>query len=259
MGTDLQGRDYTKAAIRALRDALWHNSLTIAPALGCDRDAMQVDIEVGVAQPDAVDTSAVAAVLPYGQGRVRVSHGGLDVVSNAGQSHSVIANVAAVVYLDLSCAVLPAQRVGAPVAATESFPATGVSEVSGKRAITDESEQRQIILEMGSGNDLYGEDYTKACRRAVHDAMHHSTLILFRSLGIDYDLMDIRLRLGVQAPDAVDRAAVAAEIPFGSVTVDVESGGLNVVDPDDGTTTVIATAALAVSLPRTALAGWASS
>ena len=34
MGTDIRGGDCTKAAARALRDALWHNSLTIAPALG---------------------------------------------------------------------------------------------------------------------------------------------------------------------------------------------------------------------------------
>ena len=29
MGTDIRGGDSTKAAVRALRDALWHNSLTI--------------------------------------------------------------------------------------------------------------------------------------------------------------------------------------------------------------------------------------
>src|ERR1041384_6105819 len=34
MGTDIRGADPTKAACRALRDALWHNSLSIAPALG---------------------------------------------------------------------------------------------------------------------------------------------------------------------------------------------------------------------------------
>ena len=32
MGTDIRGADYTKAAVRALRDALWHNSLTVATA-----------------------------------------------------------------------------------------------------------------------------------------------------------------------------------------------------------------------------------
>ena len=42
---------------------------------------------------------------------------------------------------------------------------------------------KRIILEMGTGNDLYGEDYTKAACRAVDDALHHSSLILFRSLG----------------------------------------------------------------------------
>ena len=38
MGTDLQGADYTKAAVRALKDALWHNSLTMAPAFGFPRE-----------------------------------------------------------------------------------------------------------------------------------------------------------------------------------------------------------------------------
>ena len=32
MGTDIRGADYTKAAVRALRDALWHNSLSVANA-----------------------------------------------------------------------------------------------------------------------------------------------------------------------------------------------------------------------------------
>ena len=30
---------------------------------------------------------------------------------------------------------------------------------------------KRIILEMGMGNDLYGEDYTKAACRAVEDAI----------------------------------------------------------------------------------------
>lgn len=62
MGTDLRGQDYTKAAIRGLKDALWHNSLTVAPALGYSPEDMQVDIEVAVAEPDKVDKQAVAAV-----------------------------------------------------------------------------------------------------------------------------------------------------------------------------------------------------
>ena len=105
---------------------------------------------------------------------------------------------------------------------------------------------KRIILEMGTGNDLYGEDYTKASRRAVQDALHHSSLILFRSLGLDRDAMQVHVSIGVQKPELVDCTAIAAEIPFGSVTADAQVGGLNVVDAEAGTTSVIASAAIAV-------------
>lgn len=101
MGTDLQGQDYTKAAVRALKDALWHNSLTVAPALGYPRESMEVDVEIGVAQPDKVDIAAVAAVLPYGSAQVSVVKGGLDIPSEDGSKVTVMANAAAVVYLDI--------------------------------------------------------------------------------------------------------------------------------------------------------------
>lgn len=101
MGTDLQGQDYTKAAVRALKDALWHNSLTVAPALGYPRESMEVDVEIGVAQPDKVDIAAVAAVLPYGSAQVSVVKGGLDIPSEDSSKVTVMANAAAVVYLDI--------------------------------------------------------------------------------------------------------------------------------------------------------------
>ncbi|MFM7692405.1 MAG: Lin0512 family protein, partial [Alphaproteobacteria bacterium] len=44
---------------------------------------------------------------------------------------------------------------------------------------------KRIILEMGSGNDLHGGDYTKAALRAVQDALHHSSLAFIRTLGLD--------------------------------------------------------------------------
>ncbi len=52
MGTDLHGADYTKAAVRALKDALWHNSLTIAPAFGLDKEEMKIEVSIGVALND---------------------------------------------------------------------------------------------------------------------------------------------------------------------------------------------------------------
>ena len=102
MGTDLQGGDYTKAAVRALRDALWHNSLTVAPAFGLPRESMKVEVSIGVAKPDQVDKDAVKAVLPYGLAFVDVVEGGLDIVSDCGTKVTIVANAAAVVYLDLT-------------------------------------------------------------------------------------------------------------------------------------------------------------
>ena len=55
---------------------------------------------------------------------------------------------------------------------------------------------KRIILEMGMGNDLYGEDYTKASCRAVEDAIRHSSLILFRSLGFEYADMQVKITIG---------------------------------------------------------------
>ena len=100
MGTDLQGQDYTKAAVRALKDALWHNSLTIAPAFGFDREKMVIEVSIGVAQPAQVDIDVVKAVLPYGQASVEAVQGGLDILSDCQTKTTVVANAAVVVYLD---------------------------------------------------------------------------------------------------------------------------------------------------------------
>lgn len=109
--------------------------------------------------------------------------------------------------------------------------------------------ERRIILEMGTGNDLYGEDYTKAACRAVQDALHHSSIVLFKSLGIDHREMRVQVTIGVQHPERVDADIVAAELPRGRAEVSVVHGGLNVHDPDNDTTHVIATAAIAALLP----------
>lgn len=101
MGTDIRGGDYTKAAVRALRDALWHNSLSVTRALGMDVDSMQVEVLIGVPQPDAVDTAQVLEILPHGTGTVRVVQGGLEVLSEDGTQKTIIANAAAIVRLDL--------------------------------------------------------------------------------------------------------------------------------------------------------------
>tara|TARA_B100000029_G_scaffold367124_1_gene360568 strand:- start:394 stop:735 length:342 start_codon:yes stop_codon:yes gene_type:complete len=101
MGTDIRGRDYTKASVRALKDALWHNSLSVAQALDLDTDSMEVVVTIGVPEPDQVDKDAVLAVLPYGTGTVDVVEGGLEIVNDRGTDATVMAHAAAVVYLDV--------------------------------------------------------------------------------------------------------------------------------------------------------------
>lgn len=103
---------------------------------------------------------------------------------------------------------------------------------------------KRMILEMGAGNDLYGEDYTKAARRAVQDALHHSSLTLFRSLGYRHEDMQVHVTIGVQNPDQVDVDQVAADLPRGKAHVKVVKGGQNVIDDANGTVSVIATAAV---------------
>lgn len=111
-----------------------------------------------------------------------------------------------------------------------------------------ETEQR-IILEMGSGNDLYGEDYTKAACRAVQDALHHSSLTMFQTLGIDHQRMRVKVTIGVQRPELIDTARVQGELPRGVAEVQAVFGGLDVHDREQGTTHVVATAAVEAFLP----------
>jgi uncharacterized protein (TIGR02058 family) len=101
MGTSIRSRNYTEAAARAIRDALWHNSLNVAEAFGFPKESMIIDVEVGVQQPDAVDRDALLKIFPYGQPSVTVVKGGLDVVRRDGDGMTVIANVAIIVSFDM--------------------------------------------------------------------------------------------------------------------------------------------------------------
>jgi uncharacterized protein (TIGR02058 family) len=114
--------------------------------------------------------------------------------------------------------------------------------------------EKRVILEIGTGNDLYGGDYTKAACRAVHDALHHSSIGLFKSLGYDHRDMRVQVTIGVQEPDKVDIVRVAAELPRGRAEVTAVHGGLNVHDAEQETTHVIATAAVEAFLPIDAAA-----
>lgn len=113
--------------------------------------------------------------------------------------------------------------------------------------------EQRMIIEMGMGNDQYGMDYTKAAARAIDDAIRHSALPIFAALDLSTDAMRVQVTVGVQDPDKVDIAILAAKLPRGHAEVRAVKGGLNVQNPA-GNTIVIASAAVEVFLPPQS--GW---
>jgi uncharacterized protein (TIGR02058 family) len=108
--------------------------------------------------------------------------------------------------------------------------------------------RRRCITEMGMGVDVHGRDATKAARRAVSDAIRHSSLSFVRLFGKTPQDMSIDVMIGVPNPEAVDTAAVAEELPYGTVTVTAVRGGLEVPAEQGGDSILIANAAVVVSL-----------
>ena len=100
MGVDVHGRDYTNAAKRAVSDAIRHSSLNFFQALNKSPDDMRITVMIGIANPDAVDTDAVARELPYGTVEVNAVQGGLEVPTETGDDEEVIANAAVIVCFD---------------------------------------------------------------------------------------------------------------------------------------------------------------
>ncbi|KIN61379.1 fam domain-containing protein [Sulfitobacter noctilucae] len=79
MGNDLHGMDYTKAAGRAIEDALRHSSLPLFAVTEVAHAEMRVLVTVGVQEPGKVDLEALTAQLPRGKAEVTAVPGGLNV------------------------------------------------------------------------------------------------------------------------------------------------------------------------------------
>ena len=100
VGNDLHGGDYTKAAVRAVEDAMHHSSLSFIRTLGVDPRMMQVEVTIGVQQPQKVDAEVVKRTLPHGQVTVNVVKGGLDIPDEEARDIAVIASAAVAVRLE---------------------------------------------------------------------------------------------------------------------------------------------------------------
>jgi uncharacterized protein (TIGR02058 family) len=107
---------------------------------------------------------------------------------------------------------------------------------------------KRILLEVGTGNDWHGRDYTKAAVRAVQDAIHHSSLSFLHTLNIDPSTMEVDVTIGVQQPEKINVEVVKAVLPEGKVNLRAVKGGLDVPNRGADDITVIATAAIGVRL-----------
>ena len=100
-GNDLHGSDYTKAALRAVEDALHHSSLSFVRSLKVDRTKLDVEVTIGVQRPERVDIEMVKKSLPIGNVTVTAVKGGLDVADPENNDPAVIASAAIAVRVDV--------------------------------------------------------------------------------------------------------------------------------------------------------------
>ena len=105
----------------------------------------------------------------------------------------------------------------------------------------------RCITEMGMGVDVHGLDYTSAAKRAVFDALHHSSLGFQRLIGKTADDMHVDVHIGVPKPEAVDGKAVMETLHHGGGDIHIVPGGLQVLNDGGNDGTLIATAIVIVS------------
>jgi uncharacterized protein (TIGR02058 family) len=79
MGVDVHGQDCTKAACRAVSDAIRHSSLPLFADARARGGRMHVAVTVGVPDPNSVDVERVRKELPHGEVTVTPVAGGLRV------------------------------------------------------------------------------------------------------------------------------------------------------------------------------------
>jgi uncharacterized protein (TIGR02058 family) len=78
-GADLHGGDATKAARRAVKDAVSRSCLCgLFEIVGMnDPDFMHVKVKIGCPKPEDVDEKEVLGVIPFGSRELEVVYGGL--------------------------------------------------------------------------------------------------------------------------------------------------------------------------------------
>ena len=78
-GVDMHGGDCTKAARRAVDDAIHHGSLLYIGEMMKSGGSfkMYVDVTIAAPKPDTVDSQAVLEELPFGEKTIKLVAGGM--------------------------------------------------------------------------------------------------------------------------------------------------------------------------------------
>ena len=108
------------------------------------------------------------------------------------------------------------------------------------------------ILEIGTGIDLHGQDYTEAARRAVWNAVHQSSLMFLNMLGPDTARdMVVEVTLAIPKPEEVKEDVVLGVLPHGKGVLKLVKGGLEIEGREgSGDFTIIANAAVIAKVER---------
>jgi uncharacterized protein (TIGR02058 family) len=108
MGSDLHGGDVTKAAQKAIKDAVSHSCLCgLMDIVGLtDPNQMHVDVKLGCPDPERLDREAVLRAVPFGATSLEVVMGGLTVrglsLPELGAGDTIVTVIAALtVYVEL--------------------------------------------------------------------------------------------------------------------------------------------------------------
>ena len=91
---DLYGQDHTKAALRALDDALRYISIILFGAIELNHSDMYVNVTIGVNEPTKVDVGEITEAVPRGLANVNIVFGVQNIDARRVGQPSVIATCA---------------------------------------------------------------------------------------------------------------------------------------------------------------------
>ncbi|HEY32592.1 MAG TPA: hypothetical protein G4O10_05750 [Dehalococcoidia bacterium] len=114
MGVEQHGQDVTRAAAKAVKDAISRVSLVGLLEMVELRDLNEMFVEVLIAcpRPEEVDTDEVLQALPFGQKEIMLVEGGMVLhghqlpILEDRSDEIIIANAAVTVYIDTDKAVI---------------------------------------------------------------------------------------------------------------------------------------------------------